>query len=330
MAWIIFFITAGIITYAATKLAEYGDVISVRANLSGAIIGTILMAGATSLPELLSAVNAISIGVPDLAGGSMFGSGMFNMLMLGLLDLLFHQKRVLRRVASSHALTGGLAILVTALAAFFLLADIDLMLGWVGLDSLLIIALYFGGVRILQQRSGPSLQPDPAALSEMNGIPSLKKALLGFGAATFVLIIVTPYMVDSANTIAELTGISSGFIGASLIAITTSLPELIATVAAVRIGAFDLAVGNLFGSNLFNMFALGLTDIFYGPGRFLGAIDPVFAIVALLVVIMISLGLIGNLARIERRLWIIEVDALVLILTYIGGMYLIYARGIGT
>jgi cation:H+ antiporter len=137
-------------------------------------------------------------------------------------------------------------------------------------------------------------------------------------------------MVNSANQIAELTGISKGFVGATLIAITTSLPELVATIAAARIGAYDLAVGNLFGSNLFNMLALGLTDFFYTPGRFLGAIDPSFAVVGLLVVLLTCLALIGNLARVERRFLFVEVDALFILIGYFEGMYLLYTLGIGT
>jgi cation:H+ antiporter len=97
----------------------------------------------------------------------------------------------------------------------------------------------------------------------------------------------------------------------------------------VRFGAFDLAVGNLFGSNIFNMFALGLTDFFYTPGRFLEVIDPSFAIAGLLVMTLTSLGLIGNLARVERRILFMEMDALMIILGYGLGMYLLFIRGIG-
>jgi cation:H+ antiporter len=327
MVYLLFFLSALVVVAAATRLASYGDTIAVRARLGGMFIGTLLLAGATSLPELLSAINAISIGVPDLAAGSMFGSGMFNMFMLALLDLLYQQARVLRRVANTHALTASLANLLTGLAVLFILADIDLRIGWVGLDSLLIIALYIGGVRLLQR--GSSAETRPEAVPESAAIPSLARALFGFGIATLVLVLITPTMVQSANQIAEMTGIGAGFIGASLIAIVTSLPELVATIAAVRFGAFDLAVGNLFGSNIFNMFALGLTDVFYTPGRFLDVIDPSFAIAGLLVMTLTSLGLIGNLARVERRILFMEMDALMIILGYGLGMYLIFIRGIG-
>jgi cation:H+ antiporter len=160
-------------------------------------------------------------------------------------------------------------------------------------------------------------------------IPSLRRAVVGFSVAAAVLVLITPALINSADQIAETTGLGTGFIGATLLAITTSLPELVATIAAVRIGAFDLAVGNLFGSNIFNMFAIGLTDVFYLKGQFISAIDPAFALVGLIALALTSLGLIGNLARVERRLLFVEVDALLILIGYFLGMWFLYTRGIG-
>lgn len=112
MAWVQFILSAVILVYTAIKLAEYGDIIAVRTRLSGMFIGTLLIAGATSLPELLSAINAIGQGVPNLAAGSMFGSAMFNMFVLAILDLIHQNARILRRVAMNHALTASLANLM--------------------------------------------------------------------------------------------------------------------------------------------------------------------------------------------------------------------------
>jgi cation:H+ antiporter len=327
MIWIQFLISAAVIVYAATKLAQYGDIIAVRTHLSGMFVGTLLMAGATSLPELLSAINALAIDAPNLAAGSMFGSSMFNMFVLAILDLLNQRARILRQVAMNHALTASLANMMMGLAVLFLLANIELQVGWIGLDSILIIGVYISGVRMIQQQGGKP--PSEVAPAQDALIPSSGRALLGFGLAALALVFVTPFLVRSATQIAEITGLSTGFIGATLVAITTSLPELVASIAAMRIGAFDLAVGNLFGSNLFNMFALGLTDVFYFQGRFLGVIDPAFALVGLIGLVLTGLALIGNIARVERRLLFVEVDALLIMLGYLLGMWFLYSRGIG-
>jgi len=326
MVWIEFLVGSAILVFAAIKMAEYADIISLRTGLGGMFVGTLLLAGATSLPELLTTLNSLDQNVPNLAAGNLFGSNMFNIFLLGLLDLLNQQSRILRRVATRHALTASLATLLIGMAVFFVLADVDLQVGWVGVDSLLIVAAYMGGVWVIRGSSAWS-PPEPAVVDKH--VPRLSRALLGFALTTGVLLVVTPWLVRSSVGIAEVTGLGTSFVGVALLGVVTSLPEMTTVIVAARIGAYDLAVGNLFGSNIFNMFALGLTDFFYTPGRFLGRIDPVFALVGLLGLILTSLGLIGNLARVERRLLFVEIDALLIILVYVAGLYLMYVRGIG-
>jgi cation:H+ antiporter len=329
MTWIQFIASAGIVIAAAIKLAEYGDAIAYHTKLTGLFIGALLVAGATSLPELLTMINAINQRHIDLTAGDLFGSSMFNMLLLGALDMIFHRTRIIRRVALRHALTASLGTMLTGMAVFFLLADVDLRIGWVGIGSLLIMAMYFTGVWLL--RSNPVLGGVPSDQVEgiTRGIPSLRRAVIGFTITAAVLILVTPWLVRGSSGIADLTGLGDGFIGVVMVAVVTSLPELVAMVSAVRFGAYDIAVGNLFGSNVFNMFALSLADVFYAEGPFLNAIDPAFALAGLLALLMTTLGLMGNLAQVERRIGIIEVDALLLIVCYFAGLGLLYTRGIG-
>jgi cation:H+ antiporter len=329
MIWLQFVISAGIVIAAAIKLAEYGDAIAYHTKLTGLFIGALLVAGATSLPELLTMVSAINQRHIDLTAGDLFGSSMFNMLLLGALDMIFHRTRIIRRVALRHALTASLGTMLTGMAVFFLLADVNLRIGWVGIGSVLIMAMYFTGVWLL--RSNPVLGDPTSGQAEgvERGIPSLRRAAIGFTITATVLILVTPWLVRSSSGIAEITGLGDGFIGVVMVAVVTSLPELVAMVSAVRFGAYDIAVGNLFGSNVFNMFALSLADVFYTEGPFLNAIDPTFALAGLLALLMTSLGLMGNLAQVERRIGIVELDALLLILCYFAGLGLLYIRGIG-
>jgi len=328
MVWLTFLFSAALIVFAATQLAKYGDVIAVRTGLGGMFVGVVLLAGATSLPEVLTTISALSQGVPNLAAGNLFGSNLFNMFLLALLDLMHRKDRILRKAALKHALTGSLAVFLIGLAVFFIMADIPLQIGWVGADSLMIILVYFFSMRLIQSNqlhgtSRPSEKMDIPA-----GTPALWKGLVGFGLAALGLVIVTPWMVRSSAEIAEITGLGTTFVGTTLVAVVTSLPELVTTMAAVKLGADDMAIGNLFGSNLFNMFALGLTDFFYLQGRFLGIIDPAFLLVGMLGLLMTCLGLIGNLARLERRVLFVELDALALLIMYFGGLWLLYSRGV--
>jgi len=326
MIWVKFIALAAVIVVAANFLAKYGDVIAVRTGLGGMFIGVLLLAGATSLPEVLTSISAVSQGTPNIAAGNLLGSNSFNMLLLAVLDLVNRRERLLRKAARRHALSGSLAILMIALVLYFLLADVDTKIFWVGLDSLIIITVYIVAVRFISKEG-------QAAPKVSTGIPEetprLWVGITGFLVAAGVLIAVTPLLVSTSNEIAEVTGLGTTFVGTTLVALVTSLPEMVTTIAAIRIGASDMAIGNLFGSNMFNMFALGLTDLFYTGGRFLDVIDPSFALVGMLGLLMTAVALVGNLARLERRIWFIELDALALFIIYISGMLLLYQKGLG-
>lgn len=98
MVWLIFSGSAAVIALAAMQLAKYGDAIAARTKLGGISVGTLLLAGATSLPELLTTISSLNQEVPNLAAGNISGGNMFNVFVLALLDMLFRQARILRRV----------------------------------------------------------------------------------------------------------------------------------------------------------------------------------------------------------------------------------------
>ena len=325
MMWIEFFISAGLLVVAATKLAEFGDVIALQTGLGRLFIGTILLAGATSLPEFLTAINSFQQGSVNLAVGNLFGSNMFNMFMLAILDISFHNQRILRVIYRRHALTGVSAAILITLTLLFMVANLDLKVGWLGLDSLLLILGYVGLVYIIRKNAGISAAIEDDTPDETT--PGLITGLFGFGLAVALLVIVSPWLVESSLKIADATGLSNGFVGTTLVGITTSLPEMVTTIAAVRIGAYDLAVGNLFGSNMFNVFALGVSDLFYTQGRLIGAIDPVFMLAGLVGLVMTLFGMFGNLARLERRFWLFELDGWLLFVMYWLGLFLVYIKG---
>ncbi len=328
MVWLRFLLSAAVVVVAAIKLAEYGDIIAVRTKLGGLFVGTIFLAGATSLPELIASVSAFQAGYPNLAAGNFFGSNMVNMMLLAIVDLINYQVPLLRRVAVSHALTAALTTILMLVAIISILDEVDATVGWVGVDSLIIIGLYFGGIWLIQRENrGPGQAaptPEPAA-----GFPTLRRGLIGFLIAATALMLIVPVLVRASTDIAEITGLGTGFIGTALLSLVTSLPELMAALAAMRINAYDMAVGNLFGSSVFNMLALGIADFFYLDGRFLGAIDDNFVLVGLLGLLLTSMALVGNLTRFERKFLYIEIDTIATFVVYLLGMYLLFIRGIG-
>ena len=329
MVWILFVASSAVVVLAATKLAEYGDVIAVRTKLGGLFVGTIFLAGATSLPEIIASISSFQTGAYNLAAGNFFGSNMTNIALLAAIDLTQRQTPLLRRVAVSHSLTAALATVLMLAAVIALVADLGLSIGWVGVNSFLIIGLYIAGMWLVQRENQATSGPVPVAMEPADDFPTLRRGLIGFVIAAGILLAAVPQLVNASVGIAEITGLGTGFIGTALLSFVTSLPELIAALAAVRLGAFDMAVGNLLGSNVFNMFGLAIADFFLLEGPFLSLIDPNFVLVGLLGILLTNMALIGNLARVQRKFLFFELDSLAILAVYFLGMYLLYLRGIG-
>lgn len=324
MPWLVFLLSAAAIIVAGTKLSLYGDRIAEHSGLGRVWIGSVLLAGATSLPEILTDINAALLEAPDLAVGDLFGSNMANMCILGIVDLLSRRRQVASQVAHAHALSAALAMMLTSLAALFLVLRTNLAVWEVGLDSFLLLLLYCLGMRVVyRQEDLRQRQPEETRqFPSENG--ALRQAIMGFAAAAIVIVVAAPYLAFSAKAIAESTGVGTTAIGASLVAVTTSLPELVSSLAAVRLGALDLAVGNLFGSNAFNMSALFVTDVAYRSGPLLGAVSRAHVVTALLSLLLMNIGLMGIVYRAERRSFLLEPGGGLLIVCYAVGMWIVF------
>lgn len=334
MIWLVFAASAAVIVVAGARLSRYGDQIADLTGLGRLWIGVVLMSAATSLPEVFTTISAAWMDAPDLAAGDLFGAGLSNMLTLGLIDLLHRQKRVWQQAALGHTLTAALAMVLTGLAAFFVLLPVTVTHVGVGLESLTLFILYVLGMRLVfRQEDMARRQREQEAV--VHGIAErqdggtsrrdeLRRAVAGFAVGALVLLVAAPFLARSAQRIAEETGTTATFIGTSLVAITTSLPELVTAIAAVRLGAFDLAVGNLFGSNAFNMAAFFFADVAYRGGGLLSSVSPAHVLTALWSILMMNLGLMGIIYRAEKRFMLIEPDSLLMIVTYVLGLWLLF------
>jgi cation:H+ antiporter len=337
MPWLTFALSATVIVLAGTKLSQYGDQIAEQTGLGGLWIGVVLMAGATSLPEVLTTMSAAWLEAPNLAAGDLFGAVLTNMLTLGIIDLTHRQKRVWQQAALEHALVASLAMALVGLTALFIALKADVVFWGIGPDTLLLIIVYILGMRVVfrqedvrrRQREREKIveaeeTKDDGAKDRRAG---LRRAVFGFTAAALALLAAAPFLASSAKEIAERTGLGTTFIGTSLVAITTSLPELVTSLAAVRLGAYDLAVGNLFGSNAFNMATFFFADLAYGPGPLLNAVSATHIITALFGILLMNVGLMGIIYRAEKRFLLIEPDSLLMIVGYGLAIWVLFRLG---
>ena len=307
-----FFLSGAVVVMAGIRLARDGDVIAERTGLGAAWIGPVLVAGATSLPQFLTDFFAVRQGHIGLAVGDLFGSSMANMLILAGADLVWRKRRILTRVAINQALVGLLAIAVTTVAAVGILTDGDLAFAGLGWAPLVAAASYLGGMRLLyaNRREPPfTASEETAAVEEsmVSGRSELLRPALGFAIAAFAILLAAPFLASSAATIADQLGVSTGVIGIALLAVATSLPEVSVTVASMRAGSNDLAVGNLLGSNCFNM-ALLLPLALLDGGPLLAGAGPNALVGALFAVVLTTQTLVEVLNAEERRLRWLEQD----------------------
>lgn len=256
---------AAVVALAGTFLARSTDQIAEIARLGRLLIGSVLLAAATSLPELTVDISAVRQGMPDLAAGDLFGSSLMNLLILAVQDLAHRSGgKMLSREAAAHALSATLSIALTALASMAILTAPRLpgvsFLG-IGIWSWGILVGYLLGVRMifLDQRVSARAVAEAVDVAESDRVrnqqvnPPLWKPVVVFSVAALVLFLAGPRLAHVAGQLADLSGLGKTFVGTTLVALCTSLPELVASITALRMKSFDLVIGNVFGSNAFNM-----------------------------------------------------------------------------
>ncbi len=305
MVWIQFLVCLAVIGLAGARLSRYGDVIAEKTGLGRNWVGLVLMATVTSLPELVTGVSAVTVvGAPDIAIGDVLGSCVFNLLILVVVDFLYREESVYTRASRGHILAAGFGVVLIGLTGLSLIlaplgADlaIDLSIGHVGAYTPLFILLYLLAMRSVyqyQRREMAEFVEESAARYED---VSLREAIIGYGVAAGFIVAAGTWLPFVGEDIAQQMGWQQSFVGTLFVAAATSAPEIAVTIAAVRIGALDMAIANLLGSNLFDILIVALDDLFYRPGPILAHVSPVHAVSAFSAVIMTGTAVVGLFYR---------------------------------
>ncbi len=328
MIWFQFGLAAGVIVVAGVYLARYGDVIGDKSGLGRSWIGVVLLAATTSLPELFTGFGATALTpVPDIAVGDVLGSCMFNLLILSMMDAI-QPDRISARAHQGHALTIGFGLVLAGVAGFGLAgAGYWPTLGWVGPTSLVLIGVYFAAMKMLFAHERTRRANDPRPEEHAPGADgiTLRTALGRYGVAALAVVGAALYLPVLGQSLARETGLGEAFVGSLFIALTTSLPEIVVSIAAVRMGALDLGISNVLGSNLFNLLILGLDDVFYGPGPLLQAVDSSHLVSVLAIVLMNALFLIGLTHQVLLKRFRVAWDTGAMVVVYVAAVWLTYA-----
>jgi cation:H+ antiporter len=323
-----FVLASAVILFSGVRLARYGDVIATRTGLGGTWMGLVVMAAVTSLPELITGASAIVIvDVPEVAAGDAIGSCMFNLLILALLDFR-HPGPLSASMHQGHVLAAGFGLVQLGLAALAVAAGPHApAVGWVALHSLIFLLVYGFATQLIfsyERRRLLDLASEIGGGEARAGEMTLRAAITRYVAVATLLVAAAAYLPASAEQLAALTGMGQGFVGSLFVAAATSLPEIVVSIAAFRMGAIDMAAANLFGSNIFNIAVLGVDDLLYTRGALLAGISPVHLVSLLAALVMTAITVIGLTYRAQRKRFRLSWDSIAIVSVYVIGITLLW------
>jgi cation:H+ antiporter len=326
VVWVVVFVVGALVMVrAGIEVAARGEELARRFGISQLLVGAILLAFVTSLPEIVTNASAALADAPELAVGSVFGSSMANMAILAVLDLA-HRGRMLMSVELGQARLGAIAILLTGVAVLGIVNPSEVEIGWVGVYPLAIAAIYLLALRWLRKAPLPAVATTHAAAPQIGwrvrvrgtALPGLR-----FVLGAIALFVAAPLVVRAAENIADDTGIATGFFGVAFLALATSLPELFTSLAALRLGAYDLAVGNLLGSNAFNIVSLLVADLFFTSGPIMNSVGSVDVVAGLAAIGLMSIALAAIVVDPEeQRTGLLDPGPILLLVAYGVGLAL--------
>ena len=316
-----FVFCAALIIYSGTRLSFYGDKIADLTGMGKAWVGLILMASVTSLPELITGISSVAIvKAPDLAAGDIFGSCVFNLLILSVLDALI-KKPLFSMVKSSHIVAAifGIILLMVAGMAIYLADEIPSFL-WISSFTFILFAIYMVAVWGIFKYEHSALIELPPSVVEHSDSRSadLKKAIGGYAMNALIVIGAAVFLPYFGEQIAAYSGLGNTFFGTLFLAAATSLPELVVSLAALRMDALDMAVGNLLGSNVFNMAILGIDDVFYREGSLFKNISSSHLLSVFITIMMTAVVGLGLLFKPKKKqLWLLSLDTFIILFLYV-------------
>ena len=330
--WLSLLACLAVIGVAGVRLSRYGDIIAEKSGMSRGWVGLILLASVTSLPELVTGISAVTVAnVPDIAVGDILGSCVFNLLIIVVLDFLYREESVYTRARQGNVLSAGYGIALIGFAGFNLLlyrSGTIPSIGHVGLYTPLILLLYLLAMRSLYRYEQAQVSEYVEDRAELYPDTSLKQAVQGYVIAAVAVVAAGTSLPFIAKDLAAVMAWEQSFVGTLFVAAITSAPEVVVTVAALRMGAVDLAIGNLFGSNLFNIAILAIDDLAYLPGPLLADVSLTHATSAFSAMMMSGLAVVGLVLRPQSRVlrtvsWI----SLLLLVIYLLNALFLYLYG---
>jgi cation:H+ antiporter len=321
-----FLICSIIILFAGKKLTYYGDLLSEYLGLDKGWIGLILMATVTSLPEVIVGVSSVVyVNSADLAVGNVIGSCACNLALLSIIDFYLPKNRPIFSIATqSHILSASLGTILISLAGLGIFLKKEwTILPELGLISVSFMVVYLISVKIVYDYNKKQLTLMEENKTYQHTIP-LRKIVMNYVFFAIIIVIAAVFLPDFADQIAERARLGRTFVGTLFLAVSTNLPEIAVSIAAVKSGTVDMAIGNLLGSNIFNIFILFIEDVFYTQGPLLLDTSLNHIISVFFCVIMGCIVIISLMFRSNQKKFFIGWDTFFILILYFINLLILY------
>lgn len=304
VAWLSlqFLLCAALIAGAGFELSRSADRLAEAHGWGRGWVGLALLATVTSLPELASGISAVTlVDAPNLAVGNALGACVVNLAFLVVVDLLQQRQPMYRDASATHLLSAGFGVVMLGFVALSLVTGKGApALLHVGLYSPVLLALYLLALKsvFVHERSQRASTAEPLRDRDTSAV---RQDWRRFGLAAAVVLAAGSWLPALADGLSQSFGLSRSFVGTVFMALVTTLPEMAVTVSALRLGALDMAIGNLLGSNLFNVTILAVDDLVYTRGPLLADAAAVHAGSAAAALVMTGLVIVGLVMRPQGR-----------------------------
>lgn len=306
--WLKFCLCMGLIGYFGAQLCRAADILAEKTGLGRTWMGLVVVAMVTSLPELATGAAAVLwVKAPDLTVGDLLGSCVFNLLILAVVDLLHPPGPVLTAADRGHLLAAAFGVIMLGVTTLGVMASAPfaaLRLGHVGLSTPVLLVCYLVAMRAVyrfQRRERAVFlteHREELVYRDIGLAPTARK----FGLSALMVAAAGIWLPQVAVSLAHLMGWQQSLMGTIFVAAATSLPEVAVTLSALKLGAVDLAVGNLFGSNLINLAFLGIMDLLFLPGPLLQAVARQHAGTGLMAILMTAIAIAELTYRPQKKL----------------------------
>lgn len=322
----VFIGAAAVITLCGIRLADYADRLADKTGWGEALMGGLFLAGVTSLPDFAATLTAAADGYADLSMGNVLGSMAVNLAFLAVGDLTYRRANLEHAAASSgNLIQASLFIVLLTIPLLAMLTPSFAILGVHPATPVLLVAYLFGYHLVRRDLDTPMWQPRRTAQTVVDKPDKRRSRGQSLWSLWFSFVLVALMisaagwlLMSAAETLVERTSLSQTLVGTLLTAVFTSLPELVTTLAAIRYGALTLAVGNILGTNCFNVMVIAAADVTYRGGSIYHAITGQQLVWTVIAILLTGILLLGLLRRERYGIARMGLESFLVLVVYVG------------